>query len=275
MNDLEFLKVCEIYKGFGSGDSFQEVLKGTDFSVKKGEFCVLLEPSGSGKSTLLNIIGGIENPDSGYVSVSGDKLMDMDEKALTRYRRKHLGYVFQLYNLIPNLNVKENIEVGANLSENPLPIDELLETLGLDVASKQLDNSMGGFADYISYACLVIAMLIIYLLTKLIIEKNSTSISMTKVLGYENKEINKLYIRTTTIVIIISTILASFIGIYLVAYLFRFILYSMNGWFDLYISYQGIIKMILIVVIAYFIVSFITMRQIRKIPLNQALKDVE
>ena len=145
----------------------------------------------------------------------------------------------------------------------------------MDVVSKQLDNSMGGFADYISYACLFIAMLIIYLLTKLIIEKNSTSISMTKVLGYENKEINKLYIRTTTIVIIISTILASFIGIYLVAYLFRFILYSMNGWFDLYISYQGIIKMILIVIIAYFIVSFITMRQIRKIPLNQALKDVE
>ena len=88
-------------------------------------------------------------------------------------------------------------------------------------------------------------------------------------------KINKLYIRTTTIVIIISTILASFIGIYLVAYLLRFILYSMNGWFDLYISYQGIIKMILIVIIAYFIVSFITMRQIRKIPLNQALKDVE
>ena len=77
-----------------------------DFTVKKGEFCVLLGPSGSGKSTLLNIIGGIDTPDSGYVSINGDKLEDMDEKQLTIYRRKHLGYVFQMYNLIPYLNVK-------------------------------------------------------------------------------------------------------------------------------------------------------------------------
>ncbi|MBO6282797.1 MAG: ATP-binding cassette domain-containing protein, partial [Pseudobutyrivibrio sp.] len=127
----KFLEVRDIHKAFGTGDSRQEVLRGTDFSVAKGEFCVLLGPSGSGKSTLLNIIGGIDGADSGYISIDGEKLKDMSEKALTNYRRKHLGYVFQLYNLIPNLNVKENIEVGAYLSDNPLDIDDLLKTLGL------------------------------------------------------------------------------------------------------------------------------------------------
>ena len=105
-----FLEISDLKKSFGSGEARQEVLRGMDFTVKKGEFCVLLGPSGSGKSTLLNIIGGIDTPDSGYVSINGDKLEDMDEKQLTIYRRKHLGYVFQMYNLIPNLNVKENIE---------------------------------------------------------------------------------------------------------------------------------------------------------------------
>ena len=101
-----FLEISDLKKSFGSGEARQEVLRGMDFTVKKGEFCVLLGPSGSGKSTLLNIIGGIDTPDSGYVSINGDKLEDMDEKQLTIYRRKHLGYVFQMYNLIPNLNVR-------------------------------------------------------------------------------------------------------------------------------------------------------------------------
>ena len=127
----EFLNVCNVYKAFGEGDSRQEVLRGMDFTVRKGEFCVLLGPSGSGKSTLLNIIGGIDSADDGYISIAGDKLRDMDEKTLTRYRRKHLGYVFQLYNLIPNLNVKENIEVGAYLSDDPLDIDNLAQLFSL------------------------------------------------------------------------------------------------------------------------------------------------
>ncbi|MCR4566623.1 MAG: ABC transporter ATP-binding protein [Pseudobutyrivibrio sp.] len=139
-----FLEVKDIFKAYGSGDSKQEVLKGTDFTVTKGEFCVLLGPSGSGKSTLLNIIGGIDNADSGYISIDGEKLEDMNEKALTNYRRKHLGYVFQLYNLIPNLNVKENIEVGAYLSDNPLEIDDLLNTLGLYEHRYKLPNQLSG-----------------------------------------------------------------------------------------------------------------------------------
>lgn len=105
--ERKFLEIVDLKKGFGSGETRQEVLRGMNFSVAKGEFCVLLGPSGSGKSTLLNIIGGIDSADSGYISINGDKLKDMSEKKLTQYRRKHLGYVFQMYNLIANLNVKE------------------------------------------------------------------------------------------------------------------------------------------------------------------------
>ena len=134
----------DLKKGYGSGETRQEVLRGMTFSVARGEICVLLGPSGSGKSTLLNIIGGIDSADAGFISIGGDKLEDMGEKALTQYRRKHLGYVFQLYNLIANLNVKENIEVGAYLSDAPLDIDELLHTLGLYEHRHKLPNQLSG-----------------------------------------------------------------------------------------------------------------------------------
>ncbi len=143
-NERKFLEVRELKKSFGSGDTKQDVLKGIDFTVGKGEFCVLLGPSGSGKSTLLNILGGIDSADAGEIYINGDKLADMDEKNLTRYRRKHLGYVFQMYNLIPNLNVKENIETGAYLSDAPLDTDELLNTLGLYEHRHKLPNQLSG-----------------------------------------------------------------------------------------------------------------------------------
>lgn len=139
-----FLEINELKKSFGSGDYKVDVLKGISFGVEKGEMCVLLGPSGSGKSTLLNIIGGIDSADSGYISINGEKTADMKEKELTYYRRKHLGYVFQMYNLIPNLNVKENIEVGAYLSDNPLEIDDLLKTLGLYEHRHKLPNQLSG-----------------------------------------------------------------------------------------------------------------------------------
>ena len=142
--ERNFLEIVDLKKGFGSGDTRQEVLCGMNFSVAKGEFCVLLGPSGSVKSTLLNIIGGIDSADSGYISIHGDKLEDMAEKDLTQYRRKHLGYVFQMYNLISNLNVKENIEVGAYLSDHPLDIDDLLHTLGLYEHRHKLPNQLSG-----------------------------------------------------------------------------------------------------------------------------------
>ena len=139
-----FLEISNIKKSFGEGDSRVEVLKGINLGIEKGEFCVLLGPSGSGKSTLLNIIGGIDSADSGYISINGEKTADMNEKALSLYRRKHLGYIFQMYNLIPNLNIKENIEVGAYLSNKPLDVDELLHTLGLYEHRHKLPNQLSG-----------------------------------------------------------------------------------------------------------------------------------
>ena len=139
-----FLEISGIKKHFGEGESRVEVLKGIDAGIEKGEICVLLGPSGSGKSTLLNIIGGIDSADSGYISINGEKTADMNEKKLTIYRRKHLGYIFQMYNLIPNLNIKENVEVGAYLSDNPLDVDELLKTLGLYEHRHKLPNQLSG-----------------------------------------------------------------------------------------------------------------------------------
>ena len=139
-----FLEISGIKKHFGEGESRVDVLKGIDAQIEKGEICILLGPSGSGKSTLLNIIGGIDNPDSGYISINGERTADMIEKSLTLYRRKHLGYIFQMYNLIPNLNIKDNIEVGAYLSDNPLDVDSLLKSLGLYEHRHKLPNQLSG-----------------------------------------------------------------------------------------------------------------------------------
>ena len=139
-----FLEIGGIKKSFGTGDSHVNVLKGLDLDIEKGEFCVLLGPSGSGKSTLLNIIGGIDGADEGSITIEGERLEDMTEKKLSLYRRKHLGYIFQMYNLIPNLTVRENIEVGAYLSDHPLDVDELLHTLGLYEHQKKLPNQLSG-----------------------------------------------------------------------------------------------------------------------------------
>ncbi|SFA83956.1 putative ABC transport system ATP-binding protein [Acetitomaculum ruminis DSM 5522] len=139
-----FLELKNIKKSFGDGDSHVEVLKDISLQVQKGEFCVLLGPSGSGKSTLLNIIGGIDNADSGEISIMGESMSNLKEKQLTNYRRKHLGYVFQMYNLIPNLTVRENIEVGAYLSDKPLNVDELLKVLGLYEHQEKIPNQLSG-----------------------------------------------------------------------------------------------------------------------------------
>ena len=139
-----FLELNQVKKSFGSGENRVQVLKGIDLAVEKGEFCVLLGPSGSGKSTLLNILGGIDRADSGDILIDGERMADMNEKALTLYRRRHLGYIFQMYNLIPNLTVRENIEVGAYLSRRPLDVDELLHLLGLWDHRGKLPNQLSG-----------------------------------------------------------------------------------------------------------------------------------
>ena len=128
---MNFLEIKDLKKSFGQGESHIDVLKGIDMTINKGEFCVLLGPSGSGKSTLLNIIGGIDSLDEGELVINKHRLKTMKEKELSQYRRDHLGFIFQMYNLIPNLTVRENIEVGAYLSKKPLNVDDLLHTLGL------------------------------------------------------------------------------------------------------------------------------------------------
>lgn len=125
------LSLKNVHKSFKNGEESIEVLKGIDLDIEKGSINVMLGPSGSGKSTLLNIIGAIEPIDSGSVVMQGETLEKMKEKALTEYRRKYLGYVFQSYNLIQSLTVRENIEVGAYLGSNPLNSDDLIKSLGL------------------------------------------------------------------------------------------------------------------------------------------------
>ena len=138
------LNLRDIKKSYGEGDSRQEVLRGISFELKAGDICVLLGPSGSGKSTLLNIIGGIDTADSGSVTIGDHTIERMTDKDLSEYRRDHLGFVFQSYNLIPNLTVKENIEVGAYLSDDPLPLEELIRTLGLWEHKDKTPNQISG-----------------------------------------------------------------------------------------------------------------------------------
>ena len=139
-----FLEISGIKKAYGQGDSRVEVLKGIDLQLERGDFCVLLGPSGSGKSTLLNIIGGIDTADAGEIVIDGDAMSRMSERQLTLYRREHLGYIFQMYNMIPNLTVRENIEVGAYLSRHPLDVDELLRLLGLWEHRGKIPSQLSG-----------------------------------------------------------------------------------------------------------------------------------
>ncbi len=139
-----YLQLKGIEKSFGDGENRVQVLFDVDMGLEKGELCVLLGPSGSGKSTILNIIGGIETADRGYVEIAGDRIEDMNEKKLSLYRRKHLGYVFQTYNLVPNLTVKENIEVGAYLADSPLDVNSLIRDLGLWDHKDKVPNQLSG-----------------------------------------------------------------------------------------------------------------------------------
>ena len=139
-----FINIDGIEKSYGEGENRFQVLKGISFSVEKGEMVVLLGPSGSGKSTLLNIIGGIDTLDSGKVGIDGEYIEGMSEKQRIAYRRKNLGYIFQSYNLIPNLTVRENIEVGAYLSKNHLDIEELLFVLGLKKHENKIPSQLSG-----------------------------------------------------------------------------------------------------------------------------------
>lgn len=126
-----YLVVNGLMKHYGNGEARVQVLDGITTTINKGEICVMLGPSGSGKSTFLNLIGGLEGADGGTIRVGECEITALSAKTLGEYRRRELGFVFQFYNLVPDLTIRENIEVTAHLSKKPLPIDELLHSLGL------------------------------------------------------------------------------------------------------------------------------------------------
>ena len=138
------IQITDLHKFYGEDKARVEVLKGIQCFIPRGELCVLLGPSGSGKSTLLNIVGGIEQGDEGSVLVDGRDVLRMSKSELVNYRRSMLGFVFQFYNLVSNLTAKENIEVGAYLSSNPLDLNELLKTLGLWEHKDKLPAQLSG-----------------------------------------------------------------------------------------------------------------------------------
>ena len=139
-----YLEVKGLKKSYGEGGSYIQVLKGIDLSVEKGLMCVIQGTSGSGKSTMLNCIGGLDTADSGSIKISGKEIVGLKNNALSEYRRDSLGFIFQFYNLVPNLTVRENIRVCEYLSEDPMDIDELLEVLGLTEHQNKFPSQLSG-----------------------------------------------------------------------------------------------------------------------------------
>ncbi len=138
-----YLEVKDVKKSYGDS-TVTQVLKGVSTGVEKGEMCVIQGTSGSGKSTLLNCIGGLDTMDSGSVKVDGLEIFGMKPDKLADYRKKYLGFIFQFYNLVPNLTVEENIQVCQYLAEDPLDMNELLETLGLSEHRKKFPSQLSG-----------------------------------------------------------------------------------------------------------------------------------
>ena len=139
-----FLSIAGLSKSYGAGEARTEVLKGITTEIARGEICVLFGPSGSGKSTFLNLVGGLEPADSGSIRVGGTDICQLRDRKLVEYRRRELGFIFQFYNLVPDLTVRENIEVCQYLSKDPLPIDDLLNSLGLWEHRKKFPNQISG-----------------------------------------------------------------------------------------------------------------------------------
>ncbi len=139
-----YLEISNVKKSYGSGGSYVQVLNGVNTGVEKGQMCVIQGTSGSGKSTLLNCIGGLDVMDSGSIKVDGTEVFGMKNKTLSDYRRDNLGFIFQFYNLVPNLTVKENIQVCEYLTKDPLDMNELLDVLGLTEHQNKFPSQLSG-----------------------------------------------------------------------------------------------------------------------------------
>lgn len=138
------LKAGDISKVYKTGDISFSALRGVSFEIGRGNIGVILGPSGSGKSTLLNIAGGIDRPSSGAMFAGGEDLTEMTDRQLTEYRRQSVGFIFQFYNLIPNLTVAENVEVSANISKNPAKVDEMLKVVGIGELRDRFPRELSG-----------------------------------------------------------------------------------------------------------------------------------
>lgn len=139
-----YLSVQNLKKSYGNGSSQVQVLKGINTEIEKGQMCVILGPSGSGKSTFLNLIGGLDTIDNGNVIIDGLNIAGMDSNKLSKYRRDYLGFIFQFYNLVPNLTIYENIQVCENLTQKALDINELLDILGLTEHKNKFPSQLSG-----------------------------------------------------------------------------------------------------------------------------------
>lgn len=139
-----YLEIKDMKKSFGSGESYNQVLKGITTNIEQGQMCVIQGNSGSGKSTMLNCIGGLDTMDSGSVKVDGNEISGLNADGLSEYRRANLGFIFQFYNLVPNLTVKENIEICQFLTSDPLDMEELLDTLGLTEHQDKFPAQLSG-----------------------------------------------------------------------------------------------------------------------------------
>lgn len=139
-----FITVENLKKSYQAGESKNEVLKGVGLTLEKGEVGVILGPSGSGKSTLMNIIGGVDRADSGSIHVDGLEITALNDNKLTDYRRNSVGFIFQFYNLVPNLTVAENIEVVSNISKSALDMDTVLKAVGLETKKRSFPRELSG-----------------------------------------------------------------------------------------------------------------------------------
>ena len=139
-----FITLRNATKKYGEGESLVYALDGANMEIEKGEICVILGPSGSGKSTLLNMLGGLDHLDEGEIIVDGRNLSGYKNNMLTDYRKEDVGFVFQFYNLIPDLTVTENIEVVSDISKNPLDIDEVLTAMGIEKYRNRFPRELSG-----------------------------------------------------------------------------------------------------------------------------------
>ena len=139
-----FIEVRDAKKQYGTGEAAVYALEGADLSLEKGKICVILGPSGSGKSTLLNMIGGLDSLDSGEIKIDGQNITKLSKKALTSYRKQSVGFIFQFYNLIPDLTVEENVQVMAEIADKPLDMDEILTALDIEKYRYRFPRELSG-----------------------------------------------------------------------------------------------------------------------------------